>query len=114
VTTEEIKRLFNARRAGTYRGRRAYQGKCPIHNDRMASLSITEPERGKSKVKCFAGCDDLAVLSSKGLTFSDLYAEKRSFQPMPIREEWITKEGPIWFSFSDDALEMAVACAILL
>ena len=86
MTTKEIARLFHARRSGTYKGRYAYQGKCPTHDDRMASLSITEPEPGRSKVHCFAGCYDLDVLASKGLTVGDLYADKRTMTPA-IRQE---------------------------
>lgn len=91
MTTAEIARIFKARRSGSYRGRRAYQGKCCLHDDRMASLSVTEPERGRSKVNCFAGCDDLDLLSSKGLTVSDLYADKREITPEIIKR-WSDEE----------------------
>ena len=81
VTTSQIARLFHARRSGTYKGRYAYAAKCPCHRDRMPSLSITEPEKGRSKVHCHAACDDLDVLASKGLTLGDLYADKRTMTP---------------------------------
>jgi hypothetical protein len=91
LTTAEIARLFKARRSGTHKGRKAYQGRCPCHDDRMASLSVTEPERGRSKVNCFAGCDDVVVLSSKGLTVGDLYADKRAITP-EIRRRWADED----------------------
>lgn len=81
MTTSQIARLFHAKRSGTYKGRYAYQAKCPCHRDRMPSLSITEPEKGRSKVHCHAACDDLDVLASKGLTLGDLYADKRTMTP---------------------------------
>ena len=77
MTTAQLVRLFHARRSGTYKGRPAYQAKCPVHRDRMPSLSITEPEKGRSKVHCHAACDDLDVLASKGLTLGD----KRTMTP---------------------------------
>ena len=81
MTSQEIAKRFRGRRAGRYKGRPAWQAKCPIHRDRIASLSITEPEPGKSKVNCFAGCNDVDVLASKGLTVGDLYADKRKMTP---------------------------------
>lgn len=81
MTTSQIAKLFRARRSGTYKGRYAYQAKCPCHRDRMPSLSITEPAKGRSKVYCHAACDDLDVLASKGLTLGDLYADKRTMTP---------------------------------
>lgn len=81
MTTAQLSRLFHARRSGSYKGRPAYQAKCCCHDDRMPSLSITEPEKGRSRVNCHAGCDHLDILASKGLTLVDLYADKRTMTP---------------------------------
>ncbi len=81
MTTSQLAKLFHARRSGTYKGRYAYQAKCPVHRDRMPSLSITEPEKGRSKVNCFAGCPIEDLLASKGLTLGDLYSDKRTMTP---------------------------------
>lgn len=86
MTTAQIAKLFRARRSGTYKGRYAYQAKCPCHRDRMPSLSITEPAKGRSRVHCHAACDDLDVLASKGLTLGDLYADKRTMTPAIRRQ----------------------------
>ena len=86
MTTKELARLFHARRSGTYKGRYAYQAKCSVHRDRMPSLSITEPEKGRSKVNCFAGCPIEDLLASKGLTLGDLYADKRTMTPAIRRQ----------------------------
>ena len=86
MTTSQIARLFHARRSGTYKGRYAYQGKCCCHDDRQASLSVTEPEKGRSKVNCFAGCPIEDLLGAKGLTLGDLYADKRTMTP-EIRQQ---------------------------
>jgi len=113
MTTSEIARLFRARRSGRYKGRPSWQAKCPCHRDRMASLSITEPEPGRTKVKCFAGCDEIDVLANIGLTIGDLYAEKRGIPPSPA-PDWIENDGPVWFEGPVSAMAMAVICAVLL
>lgn len=37
---------------------------CPAHPDKNPSLAITVTERGKVLVKCFAGCDQQAVIEA--------------------------------------------------
>lgn len=49
----------------------SYQCKCPAHNDKRASLTISE-EKGKLLICCHAGCDTKDILEVIGLTFQDL------------------------------------------
>jgi hypothetical protein len=53
---------------------------CPAHEDRKKqSLSIRRfPQR--IRLKCFAGCDDQAVLDAVGLTIADLFDDPRGAQ----------------------------------
>ena len=45
---------------------------CPAHNDKQASLTITD--RGeKALCFCHAGCKTADVLTKAGLRFKDLY-----------------------------------------
>ena len=54
------------------------QCKCPAHDDRQASLTVTKG-RDSVLIHCHAGCDIDNVLSAAGLKKSDLfYQEKRS------------------------------------
>ena len=54
------------------------QCKCPAHDDRQASLSVTNG-RDSVLIHCHAGCDIDNVLSAAGLKKSDLfYQEKRT------------------------------------
>lgn len=70
-----------------------YRCKCPAHDDKKGSLSVTAGplERGQSagkmciKIKCFAGCTSEEILRSMGLKKSDLYTE-----PMNQSEPRIT------------------------
>ena len=54
-----LSRLEGVRNAG-----KGYTARCPAHKDRSASLSIAEGRDGRALVKCFAGCDMLAVVQS--------------------------------------------------
>jgi hypothetical protein len=52
-----------------------WKAKCPSHNDKIPSLSITVKDK-KILLKCHAGCKTEDVLSKIGLKFSDLDLEK--------------------------------------
>lgn len=48
---------------------------CPAHEDRKASLSVSEGDDGRALVKCHAGCVAEAVCAAVGLTVRDLMPE---------------------------------------
>lgn len=57
-----------------HRTGRGWAAKCPCHNDRRASLSITEGEDGRLLMNCFAGCefvDILNVMRDRGIVGTD-------------------------------------------
>jgi len=81
LTISQVVRLFHARRSGKWKGRTSYMAKCPSHPDRMASLSITEGDGGKTYLHCFRGCTTDEILKAKGLAIGDLFAEKRTVTP---------------------------------
>jgi hypothetical protein len=51
--------------------------KCPVHRERTGSLSITAMGDGKTRLHCFGGCDQKAVLDALGLSWSDLGASSK-------------------------------------
>lgn len=60
--------------------------RCPAHRDRHPSLRITEKPDGVVLLFCHAGCGAVDVLESVGLTFSDLYPDRKSTAaPSPIQ-----------------------------
>ena len=67
---------------------RGYMAKCPAHEDRSASLSIAENEKGNAMVHCFAGCTARDIVAALGLHMGDLFA-----QPLtaPERKQRATK-----------------------
>src|SRR5688572_4651601 len=50
--------------------------RCPGHDDRRASLSVSAGRDGRVLVNCFAGCTIETVVSAAGLTTSDLFARR--------------------------------------
>lgn len=51
-----------------------YQARCPAHDDRKASLCLSEGQTGRILVKCQAGCGAKDVTGALGLTMKDLFA----------------------------------------
>jgi DNA primase len=65
MTAETIARALGGRRAGA-----TWMARCPVHEDRRPSLSISASEDGKVLVRCHAGCDQrdlIAALQRRGL-----------------------------------------------
>jgi hypothetical protein len=66
-----LSRIQSARRTG-----KGWSGKCPAHEDRNASLSLAEGTDGRVLLRCFAGCEPLAVVQSLGLELRDLFPKR--------------------------------------
>jgi len=62
--------------AGSRRSGRDWQ--CPAHQDRKASLSLTEGRDGKAVLHCHAGCPTQAVLAALRLDWPDLFPAGRN------------------------------------
>jgi hypothetical protein len=58
------------------RSGRGWTTRCPAHEDRTPSLSITETTGGKVLIKCWAGCSTESVLVALGLRWSDLFPDR--------------------------------------
>lgn len=76
-----LSRLQKVRRTG--KGR--WMACCPAHQDRSASLSISELDDGRTLLHCFAECQTSDVLAAVGLTFVDLMPESISGEHKPRR-----------------------------
>ena len=74
-----VGRFPSAKRAGA-----GYALQCPVHEDRVASVSATEKD-GRVLIHCHAGCATADILSSVGLTLADLFEEViRVPEPTPV------------------------------
>lgn len=86
MTFEEIVDRLEAKRSGA-----GYMAKCPAHEDRSPSLSISQGNDGRALLKCHAGCETRDVLGAMGLTFEDLAIESGRTSK---REEKIVETYP--------------------
>ena len=72
-----LNKLDGIRRSGS-----GWMGKCPAHEDRQASLSVTVGDDGRALVYCHAGCSLAAVTDGLGIAPSDLfYPRERPVAP---------------------------------
>lgn len=68
---EFLDQLHGARKQG-----RNTEARCPAHDDKHASLSVTEGAEGRILLRCHAGCSALAVVTAMGLTLADLFPRR--------------------------------------
>jgi hypothetical protein len=66
-----ITRLDRVRKCG-----RGWIARCPAHEDRTASLSITAGDDSRVLLHCFAGCPAVDVVAAVGLSVTDLFARR--------------------------------------
>lgn len=52
-----------------------YMARCPAHDDRRASLSVSSGDDGRILLKCQAGCSTESVAAALGLSLSDLFPQ---------------------------------------
>lgn len=64
---------------------RGFAARCPAHEDRQASLSISEGEDGRVLLHCHAGCDAKNIVAKLGLTMRDLFSGNGHGAPAPKR-----------------------------
>ena len=95
MTAAEIAERLHATKTA-----QGWQAKCPAHDDRNASLSISEGRDGRTLLRCHAGCDFRAILEAAGLKPSDCFAtptttatEKR----IVARYPYVDAEGTLLF-----------------
>ena len=62
-----------------------YQARCPAHDDRKPSLSISEGEDGRILLKDHAGCSTKEIVEAMGLTTADLFPADRVASPIRVR-----------------------------
>lgn len=65
---DKLVRQLHAKRSG-----KGFLAKCPAHDDKNPSLSISEGADGRALLKCQAGCDTKDVIAALGLEPRDLF-----------------------------------------
>lgn len=69
--TDFLSRLDGVKKCGGY-----YIAKCPTHDDKRQSLSVSEGDDGKIIINCHAGCSCNAIVSAMGLQVKDLFPDR--------------------------------------
>jgi putative DNA primase/helicase len=72
---------FLDRLDGVRRVPSGHMARCPAHDDRQASLSVSEGDDGRILLRCHAGCETEAIVSAVGSRMSDLFPDARPAPP---------------------------------
>lgn len=87
------------------RNNNSYQCKCPCHDDKTASLTITQ-DRDKILLHCHAGCNTQSIMAAVGLKMTDLMPDNsKRRQEYTWREKleyWKKKKIEAVYDYNDD------------
>jgi hypothetical protein len=97
-----LAKLPGAKKAGN-----SWSACCPAHEDRKASLSVSEGRDGRALVICHVGCTIEAIVSAVGLTVRDLMPEPNG--PAPIRNG-MSKAAALAFPTPEAAIAALERC----
>jgi hypothetical protein len=79
--SDPVQRILTALREHGHESKRSGAGwccRCPAHDDRNPSLSISAGDDGRALVNCHAGCKPAAITAAVGLTVRDLFPDDPS------------------------------------
>ena len=79
-----------------------WQSRCPAHEDKTPSLSITESADGKVLFHCHAGCQITEIMAAVGLTYNDI------FLPDPLRANNKQQKEYIYYNENSERLYRVV------
>jgi hypothetical protein len=75
-----LERLPGVRQTGA-----GYSAHCPAHDDRSASLSVTDGDDGRVLLHCHAGCAVEAIVAAMGLEVRDLFPPRDGRRPARVK-----------------------------
>ncbi|MFZ2145283.1 MAG: toprim domain-containing protein [Xanthobacteraceae bacterium] len=101
MTAEILAKALGGRKAGS-----AWTTRCPAHDDRTPSLSISDAEDNKVLVRCHAGCDQERVITA--LRTRGLWAENSPHSLSRIARRTSVERKPD----QDDGRRREIALAI--
>src|SRR5215218_3274622 len=74
-------------RLGKYERRNGYYiASCPAHEDKKASLSVSEGDDGRALLNCFAGCETSDIVAALDLAMRDLFPPSTNGHTIGPRE----------------------------
>lgn len=93
-----------------------WQARCPAHEDRSPSLSVTETTDGTILIKCWAGCSAFEIVEAVGLELKDLFPQN-NIHRQPQRQRYSAYEVVKTVVFETTIVELgfrALQCGELL
>ena len=72
-----------------------WQCLCPSHEDKNASLSISEGKDGKILLHCHAGCANEAIIAAANLKIQDLFPPKDEKPQFVEAYDYVTADGKL-------------------
>ncbi|MBL4591798.1 MAG: AAA family ATPase [Phycisphaerales bacterium] len=81
TTSNPVQRVLDALKTSAHEPKQSGTGwmcRCPAHDDRNPSLSITPGDDGRALLKCHAGCSTESVIEAIGLKMCDLFLDEHS------------------------------------
>ena len=70
--------------------------RCPVHDDKTASLAISPGDEG-ALVYCHAGCSTDVVLAAVGLQLTDLYDKPQRASGVATEYDWTDEDGNLLY-----------------
>jgi hypothetical protein len=58
-----------------------YQSRCPAHDDRHPSLSVSQADDGRALVHCFTGCSCAEIMNALEMSEADLFPPRERTRP---------------------------------
>ena len=77
--------------------------KCPVHDDRKASVSLGTGDDGRVLLHCHAGCTTADILAAVGLTVADLFEAAAAPRPptTPVLTAVRPRETTVYYDYLD-------------
>ena len=75
-----------------------WTARCPAHDDRRSSLSVSTGADGRVLLKCHAGCDVDAVLEAVSLDRADLFESKAAKAAVTNEYEYVDENNKLLFT----------------
>lgn len=92
---------FLSRLDGVKGGHGQWTARCPAHDDRRASLSVSVGEGGRVLLNCHAGCSTEDICAALGLTVKDLFMEDKPKERPQIVATYPYRNGGQKLRYSD-------------
>lgn len=97
----DVRDILN-RLTGVKGGSGQWYARCPAHDDKHQSLSVSIGQDGRVLLNCHAGCSVENVAAAMGLTVKDLFVDKPKVQERPtITEIYTYPNGAQKLRYSD-------------